>query len=175
MIFPNAPEGAYLLQIECWLLFFSVLSQTVTGALQGIGKLAVPGLALLGGTVIKYVLNVVFIPIYGEVVPAVTSIIYSATAFIISSAVLYKALKVSMPLKEVIVKPLITSALMGLSVFLSYKLFILLKLGNTISTLFSIVIGVGVYAILVILLRVLSEEEIQQLPYGNKICKMLKI
>ena len=175
MIFPNAPEGAYLLQIECWLLFFSVLSQTVTGALQGIGKLAVPGLALLGGTVIKYVLNVVFIPIYGEVVPAVTSIIYSATAFIISSAVLYKALKVSMPLKEVIVKPLITSALMGLSVFLSYKLFILLKLGNTISTLFSIVIGVGVYAILVILLRVLSKEEIQQLPYGNKICKMLKI
>ena len=80
-----------------------------------------------------------------------------------------------MPLKEVIVKPLITSALMGLSVFLAYKLFILLKLGNTISTLFSIVIGVGVYAILVILLRVLSKEEIQQLPYGNKICKMLKI
>ena len=80
-----------------------------------------------------------------------------------------------MPLKEVIVKPLSTSALMGLSVFLSYKLFILLKLGNTISTLFSIVIGVGVYAILVILLRVLSKEEIQQLPYGNKICKMLKI
>ncbi|MGN1012621.1 MAG: polysaccharide biosynthesis C-terminal domain-containing protein [Clostridia bacterium] len=175
MIFPNAPEGAYLLQIECWLLFFSVLSQTLTGALQGIGKLAVPGFALLVGTIIKYVLNVIFIPIYGEVVPAVTSIIYSSTAFLISAFVLFRTLKEKMPIKEVFVKPFIASALMGLSVFVSYKLFIFLKLGNTISTLCSIAIGVIVYAILVILLRALDKDEIQQLPYGNKICKMLKI
>lgn len=175
MIFPNAPEGAYLLQIECWLLFFSVLSQTLTGALQGIGKLAVPGFALLAGTAIKYILNVIFIPKFGEVVPAITSIIYSSTAFIISAIVLFKTLKEKMPLKEVIIKPFIASALMGLSVFLSYKLFIFMNLGNTISTLCSVGVGVLVYAILVIILRVLDREEIKQLPYGNKICKMLKI
>ncbi len=175
MIFPNAPEGAYLLQIECWLLFFSVLSQTVTGALQGIGKLAVPGFALLVGTAIKYILNVIFIPMFGEVVPAVTSIIYSSSAFIISTVVLYKTLKEQMPLKEVLIKPFIASAIMGLTVFLSYKLFIIIHLGNTISTLLSIGVGVMVYAILVLLLRVLSKEEIQQLPYGNKLCKLLRI
>ncbi len=175
MIFPNAPEGAYLLQIECWLLFFSVVCQTITGALQGIGKLAVPGFAMLAGTVVKYILNVIFIPIYGEVVPAITSIVFSATACIISAIVLFKALKVRMPLKEVILKPFIASALMGLSVFASYKLFITLSLGNTISTLISICIGVIVYAIFVIILKILNKDEIQQLPYGNKICKMLKI
>lgn len=175
MIFPNAPEGAYLLQIECWLLFFSVLSQTVTGALQGIGKLAVPGFALLAGTAIKYILNVIFIPIYGEVVPAITSIIYSGTAFVISSYVLFKTLKEKMPIKEVIIKPFLASAIMGLSVFISYKLFILAHLGNTISTLLSIGVGVLAYIILVIGLRVLDKQEIEQLPYGNKICKMLKI
>lgn len=175
MIFPNAPEGAYLLQIECWLLFFSVVCQTITGALQGIGKLAVPGFAMLAGTVVKYILNVIFIPIYGEVVPAITSIVFSATACIISAIVLFKALKVRMPLKEVILKPFIASALMGLSVFASYKLFITLNLGNTISTLISICIGVIVYAIFVIILKILNKDEIQQLPYGNKICKMLKI
>ncbi len=175
MIFPNAPEGAYLLQIECWLLFFSVVCQTITGALQGIGKLAVPGFAMLAGTVVKYILNVIFIPIYGEVVPAITSIVFSATACIISAIVLFKALKVRMPLKEVILKPFIASALMGLSVFASYKLFITLSLGNTISTLISICIGVIIYAIFVIILKILNKDEIQQLPYGNKICKMLKI
>lgn len=175
MIFPNAPEGAYLLQIECWLLFFSVLSQTVTGALQGIGKLAVPGFALLVGTAIKYILNVIFIPMFGEVVPAITSIIYSSTAFIISTVVLYKTLKEKMPLKEVLIKPFIASAIMGITVFLSYKLFTIIHLGNTISTLLSIGVGVLVYAILVVILRVLNKEEIQQLPYGNKLCKLFRI
>ena len=175
MLFPNAPEGAYLLQIECWLLFFSVVSQTITGALQGIGKLAVPGFALLAGTVIKYLLNVIFIPMFGEVVPAITSIIYSATAFFISSTVLFRALKEKMPVKDVVIKPLIASIIMGVTVFFSYKLLMMIHLGNALSTIGSIGVGVVVYAILVMIFRVLNKEEIQQLPYGNKICKLLKI
>ena len=175
MLFPNAPEGAYLLKIECWLLFFSVVSQTITGALQGVGKLAVPGIALLVGAVIKYILNVIFIPIYGEVVPAFTSIIYSSTACIISAIVLYRTLKVKMPLREVIIKPFIASAIMGVFVFLTYKLLIIMNVGNTIGTILSIAIGVLIYGICVILLKILSKDEILQLPYGNKICKMLKI
>lgn len=175
MLFPNAPEGALLLQIECWLLFFSVLSQTLTGALQGIGKLIVPGLALLAGTIIKYILNVVFIPIYGEVVPAITSIIFSATAFIICAVVLFKSLKMHMNIMDIVVKPLVASAVMGVVVFGAYKLGILLHLGNAISTVVSIGVGVIVYAILVIIMRILNRDEVQQLPYGNKICKILKI
>ena len=175
MIFRNAPEGAYLLQIECWLLFFSVLGQTLTGALQGIGKLIVPGLALLVGTAIKYILNVVFIPVYGEIVPAITSIIFSATAFIISAVVLFRALKMHMSVKDIVVKPFVASALMGLVVFGVYKLGMLVHLGNLISTIVSIGIGVIIYIILVLMMRILNKNEIRQLPYGNKICKMLKI
>ena len=175
MIFRNAPEGAYLLQIECWLLFFSVLGQTLTGALQGIGKLIVPGLALLVGTAIKYILNVVFIPVYGEIVPAITSIIFSATAFIISAVVLFRALKMHMSVKDIVVKPFVASALMGLVVFGVYKLGMLVHLGNLISTIVSIGIGVIIYIILVLMMRILNKNEIRQLPYGNKICKILKI
>ena len=64
---------------------------------------------------------------------------------------------------------------MGVTVFFAYKGFILIKLGNTISTILSIVVGVAVYLIAVALLKILDKEEIEQLPYGNKICKMLKI
>lgn len=175
MLFPNAPEGAYLLQIECWLIFFSVVSQTITGALQGIGKLAVPGIALLVGAVLKYILNVIFIPQFGEVVPAITSIVYSGTACIISAIILYKALKEKMPIKEIIVKPFIASAIMGGIVYLSYKLLTILSIGNTISTILSIAIGVIAYLFVVLILKILNKEEIEQLPYGNRICKMLKI
>ena len=175
MLFPNAPEGALLLQIECWLLFFSVLSQTLTGALQGIGKLIVPGLALLAGTVIKYVLNVAFIPIYGEVVPAITSIIFSASAFLICALVLFRSLKMHMNIKDIVIKPFIASAIMGLVAFGAYKLGMVIHIGNAISTILAIGIAVIVYVILVLLFKVLNREEIKQLPYGNQICKILKI
>ena len=135
----------------------------------------VPGVALLIGAILKYVINVVFIPIYGEVVPAISSIVYSGTAFLIASTALFKALKEKMPVKEMLLKPFIASAIMGVAVFFAYKGFILIKLGNTISTILSIVVGVAVYLIAVALLKILDKEEIEQLPYGNKICKMLKI
>ncbi len=175
MLFPNAPEGAYLLQIECWLLFFSVVDQTLCGSLQGIGKLAVPGIAMLVGAVIKYIINIVFIPIYGEVVAAISSIAFSSIACIICALVLFKSLKERLPIGSVVVKPLIASIVMGIFTFVSYKLFMILHLGNTLSTIASIAIAVVVYAIVVILLKVLSKDEIRQLPYGNKICKILKI
>ena len=175
MIFPNAPEGAYLLQIQCWLLFFSVIDQTVCGALQGIGKLAIPGISLLVGAIIKYILNVIFIPIFGDVVPAITSIIFSATACIIATVMLYKALKVKIPFKEIFLKPIIASSIMGIITFLTYEGLTLIKIGNVFATIISLGVAVIVYVVLVVLLRILTKEEIEQLPYGKKISEMIKI
>lgn len=175
MLFPNAPEGAYLLQIECFLLFFSVVNQTLTGSLQGIGKLYVPGVTLLIGAVLKYVINVVFIPIYGETVAAVSSIIYSSVSCILAGIVLFRTLKEKMPFKEVVLKPLIASVAMGIIVYFGYKLMMILKLGNTISTILAILLGVVSYIFFIVKLRVLDKEEVEQLPYGNKICQVLKI
>lgn len=175
MLFPNAPEGALLLQIQCWMLFFSVVDQTLVGALQGIGKMFVPGISLIVGAALKCILNVIFIPIYGEVVPAITSIIYIGVACIIAAISLFKALGEKMPLKETIVKPLVASAIMGVFTYLSYKGCTLIGIGNTISTIISIIVSVIIYLVCVILLRILNKKEVEQLPYGNRICKILKI
>lgn len=45
LIFPNATSGALLLQISSFTIIFSVLAQTANGALQGLGKIAVPALS----------------------------------------------------------------------------------------------------------------------------------
>lgn len=42
MLFPNASSGAELLKIQAYMVVFSVIAQTLYGALQGIGKLYVP-------------------------------------------------------------------------------------------------------------------------------------
>ena len=93
LLFPNAPEGAHLLQVQCWMIIFSVIAQTLYGALQGFGKIYVPGVCLAIGAVVKYILNVKFVPIYGEIVPAVTTVIYNFIACSLAFICLFRYLK----------------------------------------------------------------------------------
>ena len=46
LLFPNASSGATILQISALTIIFTILDQTINGALQGYGKLMVPAVAL---------------------------------------------------------------------------------------------------------------------------------
>ena len=46
LLFPNASEGTVILQISSLTIIFTILDQTINGALQGYGKLMVPTIAL---------------------------------------------------------------------------------------------------------------------------------
>lgn len=63
LIFPNANEGELILQISTLTIIFTVLAQTVNGALQGIGKVMVPATAFGIGVAIKFILNLILVPI----------------------------------------------------------------------------------------------------------------
>ena len=174
LIFPNASEGAWLLQIQCWVLVFSVVAQTLYGALQGFGKLYIPGICLLTGAVVKYILNVIFIPKYGIVVPTITTIVYQAITCILSFIILFKTIKKTPNIKELFLKPLMATIFMGIFTFLCSKLISYINLPNTVSTIILIMLAILVYIAVVVYFNVLNYDEIKQLPYGNKICKLLK-
>ena len=63
---------------------------------------------------------------------------------------------------------------MAIATIFVYKIMIYINVTNTIATLISICAAVVVYLILVLMLGILNKEEMAQLPYGNKICKLLK-
>lgn len=174
LLFPNASEGAYLLRIEAFVVIFSVLAQTAYGSLHGLGKLYIPGISLLIGAIVKYFLNVIFVPIYGEVVVPITTLIYQGIAVIVSTFCLYTTLRTEYDKKNVIIKPLIASGIMAIATILSYYLIDYITLSNTVATLGSICVAVLTYIIAIANLGVLSNEEIMELPYGNKICKIVK-
>lgn len=172
LIFPNASEGAYLLQIEAYIVIFSVLAQTAYGALHGLGKLYVPGTALLIGAIVKYLFNYIFVPIAGEIVVPITSVLYQLIAATIAISVLYRTLKTKFDKKNIIMKPLVATLTMGISVILSYKLLLYISKSNGIATLTSIVVAVVVYMLVITLLRPLTKDEVKELPYGNQICNV---
>lgn len=175
LLYPNANEGALLLQLISASVIFSILNQTINGALQGFGKVMVPAIALGIGCIVKLILNLVLLPIpvlnvYGA---AIGSIACHAVAFIIVYCVLKKHVKLDLPFKKFVFKPVLATAIMGIC---SYTIFLILdgiNLGNK-ATLISIVFAAIVYLAAVIALKIYNKEDIYMLPKGEKIYRILE-
>ena len=75
---------------------------------------------------------------------------------------------------RVFLKPAIASAVMGGAVWAGYG-FLSRHMGNTVSVGGSILMGVVVYAILVVVLRIVSKDDLSLMPKGDKIARLLHI
>ena len=168
-IFPNAPEGAFLLQIEVWAIIFSLIAQVAQGALNGVGKLLVPGISVVVAALVKYILNMTLIPIYGETIVPITTIVYHLVNCLIVTTVLYKTLKSKPDTKNILLKPLSASIIMGGIVWILYKVLSLSITSNIINIALSILIGALIYFVLLLLFNTLSKEEKASMPILNKI------
>lgn len=179
IIYPAAPDGADLLSIMAVALVFSALTQTITGALQGIGKVMVPAIAILIGCVFKVILNLVLIPIpeiniYGA---AISSIVCQVVAFLVNFMVLIKHIPLKITLTKYIGKPLLAGVIMAVvAVALHWAVSLFLGstyLGNLIATLVAIAIAAVVYVLMILVMRVMDKNDILLLPMGNKIYNLL--
>lgn len=179
IIYFNAPSGFELLQLVSVSLIFAALAQTMTGSLQGIGKVYVPAISLLFGCAAKIILNVLLIRIpsiniYGA---AISSIACQFLSCAICFAVLKKRCDLKITPLKYIIKPLISGAVMGAVAIGAYKLAMLaLKSGfiaNLVSVAIAVVIAAIVYFAMVFALKILSEDEVKQLPAGDKIYRGL--
>lgn len=173
MLFPTAPLGGFYIQVSAYAVVFIALAQTLSGALQGMGKVAVPAIALFTGAALKYLLNyiLVAIPEINVMGAAYSTIACYFVTFMISFIVLNKKIKLNLDYIKCFVKPVISSVVMGIVVYYSYIFIHRIITSNTISTLISICIGGGVYGIMILLLRAFSTDELVKLPVIGNIFK----
>lgn len=180
IIYPATPSGYDLLAIMAVALVFSALTQTITGALQGIGKVYVSAVAILAGCVIKVILNLSLIRIpsvniYGA---AISSIACQLVAFLINFFVLIRHIPMKLSLGKYIVKPLTAGIATGFTAYIVYKVLSYLISGaymtNLIITAIAIIAAAVVYVTLVLALKILSKDDILFLPAGHKLYGLLK-
>lgn len=162
-----------LMVMAVGIVFLSMF-QTLTGALQGIGKQMKPVKNLAYGAVVKVILTyflvaTTFFNIKGAAIGTIGAYMI-ASLFDIRD--LKKITDIKFDVMLTFVKPFVASVLMGVTVFLSYKGLVLFA-PNIIATLVSVVIGVIVYAVLVLLLKAITRDEIFALPKGDKIVAVL--
>ena len=174
MLYPNASDGALILQIAAVTMVFVGINHTIQGSLFGLGKMYTPALALLIGCVIKIGLNLVLITdpninIYGAVI---SSFICQFVVFMIVYITMKRNIKVKFEPMKHIVKPLLAGLIMGAVIFFINYLFNGV-IRNSILTIINIMIGAVVYLISVFALKILSKDEILMLPKGEKIYNLL--
>lgn len=176
LLFPNAESGGILLAISSITIIFTVLAQTINGALQGLGKVRVPAIALGMGVLTKLIANIILIPMEGiyENGAAIGSVLCHIVSFSIVYTVLRKTIKLDFKLSSLIFKPIIATIIMSIISYISYILSFNIINNENICTIIGIIIAVIVYAISIIILKIYSEEDILTLPKGEKILKILK-
>ena len=174
LLYPNAPEGAQLLQITSLTIILMMMAQTINGVLQGIGKYRVPATALALGVIAKFILNLILIPIpsIGINGVAIGSIVCHIISFSIGFAVLKRAMKIKFDVNKFLIKPLLATAIMCLISYLAYLLLVQF-ISWKLSAIVAIILAVPIYALAVAIMKILDKEEIYRLPKGELIYKLL--
>lgn len=125
--------------------------------------------------VIKLILNLILVPIpqIGVNGAAWGSVACHLVAFSIAITSLRRTIKLDLTFSKFVIKPMIAVTIMGICSYFSYLMLsgIIVK---KLATIIAIVIAIVIYALAIVALKVFSKEEIQMMPGGIKICKVLE-
>ena len=173
LLFPNAPEGTLIFQVSSLSIIFTVLGQTVNGALQGLGKILIPAIALTIGVILKCFLNLALVPIpaIGAAGAAFATVICHMVAFFIGYSVLKKSIKLNLSFSKFIFKPILATIIMGICSYATYITLSGINIGK-VAIIITILVAMFIYIISVLLLNIFDKEEIFMIPYGRKLNKI---
>ena len=176
VFYPNAMDGAPLLQWAAVALIFTALDQTICGSLQGLGRVNVPAIGLFCGAVVKVILNLILIRIpsvniYGAVI---SSVVCHLIAWTICFTSLRRAIPLRMKRTKYFTKPILCTLFMSLVTWGSYRLGRLF-LPPLFALLLSVFLSILAYGAAILGLHVLNRKELLEFPGGGYLVRLLHL
>lgn len=174
LLYKNAEAGIPLAVLSWGVIFLSII-QTTTGILQGIGQTLLPVVNLAIGAVAKIILNYTLtsIPSINIKGAALGSVVAYMIPAILNFIAVIRFTGLSIDFSHMFIKPVISTAFMGICVNVFYKKMILIGIGQNKVTLMSIVVGAMTYIIPLILIGGIKKSDLELLPGGQKITNLL--
>lgn len=168
-------QATRIMHVAAWTVIFISLVQTTTGALQGIGKQRWPVLFLLVGGILKVVTNRILlaIPSINILGASFSNIVCYGVAGVLDTVMLIKFTGLKVNWKDTLLKPLYASAIMGAVVYLLYDLLYRIHPGSIV-TLLTVFVAVVVYVVLVLGMRMFTQEELRYIPGGTRLVRLMK-
>ena len=120
-------------------------------------------------------MNLILVPIpqIGVNGAAWASVACHLVAFSIAITSLKKTIKLDLTFSKFVTKPVLAVIIMGICSYASY-LILSGIIAKKLATIIAIIIAVIIYILAIIALKVFTKQEIQMMPAGNKICKVLE-
>lgn len=177
MLLGDASElSARMLKVGAISILFFSLSTLSNGLLQGINRMKEPiknalialvlHLVVLVGLMLGLDLN-----IYAVVI---ANAVFGLLMCILNARSLRRYSGYRQEVFKTFFVPAVSSAGMGIVVWLVYKLFLYLIRINTVATILAVLAGVVTYAVLLLLLKGLNEQEILRFPKGRTLVELAK-
>lgn len=177
LLFGSSGDGAAPMMVFSIFTVIAFSLSTISNAiLQGIDKLKVP----IKNSAISLGLHLIILPcllivfklnIYGVVIG---DILFGATVSVLNAMSIKKYLNYRQNMFETFVKPFICAGVMGACCFGIYKLFNGLIKINAISTIVAIMVAVVIYALMLVITKTVTEDELLSMPKGAMIVKLMK-
>lgn len=154
---------------------FLAIAQTLTGALQGIGKQLIPVRNLCIGAVVKAIVTFIFVGIPS--LNVMGAAIGTCVAYMIAAALDLMAIKkytgTTFEIGLTYLRPL--AATIGMSVVtLGSYLLLKMVINMKIAALISIVLSIGAYGILIFVTKTITVDELSEIPKGDKIARLVR-
>ncbi|MDR2360615.1 MAG: polysaccharide biosynthesis protein [Oscillospiraceae bacterium] len=174
VVYPGSHmEGAGLLTILGIASFFTCVTLVTNAILQAYGKERIPVYTMICGGILKVSSTYFLTPVLGIRGAAIGTIASFALISILNIFVL--AFKTGYRLNGSVVKLLLANAAMGGSAWLIYYAVMRAAGHQLIALGAAIIVAVIVYAVLVIILKIITKEDLTFAPKGDKIARLLKI
>ena len=180
MLFPGTADTAPIAGNMLWLGAFAVvfygMSTLSNGLLQGINRMKVPvinaAIALAVHVILLIVLMLFFrLNIYAVVI---ANMFFALLMCILNARAIRKYIGYRQEYVKTFLIPLIASVIMGAATFFVYKGSYALLKSNSLSTVFAILVALVVYAVVLLLLKGIGEEEILKFPKGALLVRIAK-
>lgn len=178
LLYPSKEAAAIsaapcLMVLSVGVVFLAVV-QTLTGVLQGVGKQMIPVRNLVIGVIAKIVITwfltaIPAINILGAATGTVCAYVIAAT---LDMRAVTKYTGTHFSFTKTAVKPFISCAVMGIGTWGSYHLLYNMLDGSRLATVGAILIAVVIYAVMVIVTKTITRDDLANLPKGTKLVKI---
>jgi O-antigen/teichoic acid export membrane protein len=175
MLFENK-DGSAVLGVLGFAILFTSITSTIIAIMQGLGSMLLPAIAVASAFPLKYFLNEVFVPLYGTMGAAISSLFSLGLVTIL----------LLIQFRKIAVFPKFSLRFWGTVITATVLMVLLLKVylymfsandfgrtGAVFQSLSSVVFGGFLFLLIIIRGRVFREEELALFPVGSKLIKLM--
>lgn len=180
MLFKDSIDSVVLAILGMSILFTAVFL-TSSAVLHGLNKVYVTVNHVIVGLIVKIILNVLLIPIFGTIGAAVATVSASAICAVLNILTLRKIGILPRFSAIATSKALLSLMAMAIGTFiwkqgsvLVYSELLQSRLGNTFIALSSVVVGAMIFLISLIIGRVFASEELDHIPKLKNLVALLR-